>query len=74
MRFLYASLAKEGESPLKEFSAELKGTVNDADVSSIERDYAATFTTMLSKAKSGSVGAYGARPFLEIQLGEAKTK
>jgi hypothetical protein len=74
MRFLYASLAADGETPLKEFSAELKGTVADADVSIVERDYAATFTTMLSKAKSGNVGVYGARPFLEIQLGEAKTK
>jgi hypothetical protein len=74
MRYLYASLAAEGETPPKEFSAQLQGTVNDSDVSAAERDYAATFTTMLSKAKSGSVGAYGARPFLEIQLGEAKTK
>ena len=67
-------MAAEGETPAKEFSALLKGIVNDADVSADERDYAATFTTMLSKAKSGNVGQYGARPFLEIQLGEAKLK
>jgi hypothetical protein len=74
MRYVYASLAADGETPAKELSIQLKGTVNDAEVSAVERDYAATFTTMLSKAKSGNVGAYGARPFLEIQLGEAKTK
>ena len=74
MRYLYASLDAEGETPQKEFTALLKGVVNDGDVTAAERDYAATFTTMLSKAKSGNVGAYGARPFLEIQLGEAKTK
>lgn len=73
MRYLYASLGAEGETPKKEFTALLKGVVNDGDVTAAERDYAATFTTMLGKAKSGHVGTYGARPFLEIQLGEAKT-
>jgi len=74
MRFVYASLAADGGTPPKEFTALLKGTVNDSDVSVAERDYAATFTTMLTKAKSGNVGVYGARPFLEIELGDAAPK
>jgi hypothetical protein len=74
MRYVYASLAADGDTPPKEFSALLQGTVNDADVSVTERDYAATFTTMLAKAKKGDAGKYGVRPILEIQLGEAKSK
>ena len=74
MRYVYASLAADGETPPKEFTAILKGSVDDTDVSAVERDYAATFTAMLSRAKSGNVGAYGSRPVLEIELGEAKSK
>jgi len=74
MRYLYATLAAEGETPPKEFTAQLNGTVSDSDVSPAERDYAATFTALLSKAKNGNVGTYGTRPVLEIQLGEAKSK
>ena len=74
MRYVYASLAADGDTPPKEFTALLKGAVGDTDVSAAERDYAATFITMLSKAKSGNVGQYGVRPVFEIQLGEQKSK
>jgi hypothetical protein len=74
MRFLYASRAAAGETPLKEFSAELKGSVSDAEVSAAAREYAASFTTLLSKAKGGIAGPRGTSPFLEIRMGDAPAK
>jgi hypothetical protein len=74
MRYVYASLAADGETPPKEFTSLLQGTVSDSDVSAMERDYAATFTTMLAKAKKDDVGKYGVRPVLEIQLGDAQSR
>jgi len=55
-------------------STRLKGTIADSDVSDAERAYAATFTTLLAKAKKSNVGQYGSRPVLEIRMGAPRAK
>lgn len=74
MRYLYASRAAHGETPAREFSAQLKGAVGDAEVSAAAREYAATFTALLGKAKGGSAGPRGTRPFLEIRMADAPAR
>ena len=74
MSYLYGSRSTEGESPSRNMSAQLKGTISDSEVTDAEREYAATFTSLLAKAKKGNVGQYGSRPVLEIRMGVARTK
>lgn len=74
MKYLYATYAAEGDSPKKEFTARLKGTVADSRVSAAERDYAASFTALLAKAKAGDAGKHGRRPVLEIIFRETRSK
>ena len=72
MLYLYDSRAKRGETPNKNIIAKLQGPIADSDVSAVERDAAAAFTSGLGKAKRSDMGAYGTHPVMEIQLGAAR--
>jgi hypothetical protein len=74
MLYLYGSRSKEGETPRRNMSVRLNGTIGDSDVSDAEREYAATFTQLLAKAKKSDVGQYGLRPVLEIRMGAPRAK
>jgi hypothetical protein len=72
MRALYDSRAKDGETPAKELTLELKGTVLDQQVPAALRDYAAAFTALVASAKRANAGAYGTRPIVEFRMGAPK--
>jgi hypothetical protein len=74
MLYLDDSRAKRGETPNKNISANLHGPIADADVSAVERDYAATFTSALGKAKRSDMGQYGTHTVMEIRLGAARSR
>jgi hypothetical protein len=74
MLFLYDSRAKRGEVPDKSIWAQLRGSIADTDVSAAERDYAATFTSLIGKAKASNVGQYGTHPVIEIRMGAARIR
>ncbi|MDB4881623.1 MAG: hypothetical protein JWL95_389 [Gemmatimonadetes bacterium] len=69
MRFLYDSRSKHGETPAKKLTSHLNGTIADSDVTDGDRVFAATFTSLLHKAKTASIGQYGSHPVLEIRMG-----
>ena len=69
MQALYDSRNKDGETPAKELSMTLRGTILDQQIPSADRDYAASFTTQISSAKKGNAGDYGDRPIVEFKLG-----
>jgi hypothetical protein len=74
MLYLNDSRAKRGETPNKNISANLHGPIADADVSAVERDYAATFTSALGRAKRSDLGQYGTHTAMEIRLGAARSR
>lgn len=69
MLFLYDHRIKNGETPRKNVTAHLRGTLSDSDVSAAERVYAATFTALLDRAKKANLGEFGSHPVLEIHMG-----
>jgi hypothetical protein len=74
MLYLNDSRAKRGETPNKNIIANLHGPIADADVSAVERDYAATFTSALVRAKRSDLGQYGTHTVMEIRLGAARSR
>ena len=72
MRALYDSRAKDGESPAKDLTLELRGTVLDQHVPAALRDYAAAFTALVASAKRANAGAHGTRQIVEFRLGAPK--
>jgi len=69
MQALYDSREKDGESPARELSVTLRGTILDQQIPSTARDYAAGFTAQIASAKKGMAGAYGTLPIVEFTLG-----
>lgn len=72
MRALYESRAKDGETPAKELTIELKGTVLDQQVPAAMREYAAAFTALVASAKRANAGTHGTRQIVEFRLGAPK--
>jgi hypothetical protein len=69
MRALYDSRTKDGETPAKELSVELTGTVLDQQIPAALREYAAAFTALVASAKRANAGAYGMRQIVEFRMG-----
>jgi len=72
MQALYDSRDKDGDTPERELSLTLRGTILDQQIPSADRDYAAAFTSQIASAKKGDAGAYGIRPIGEFKLGAKK--
>ena len=72
MQALYDSRDKDGDTPDRELSLTLRGTILDQQIPSADRDYAAAFTSQIASSKKGDAGAYGIRPIVEFKLGEKK--
>jgi len=69
MQALYDSRDRDGETPAKEMSSTLRGTILDQQIPTTDRDYAASFTAQISSANKGNAGDYGNRPIVEFKLG-----
>jgi len=66
---LYDSREQDGETPAKDLSITLRGTILDQQMPSSARDYAAGFTALIASAKRGFAGSYGDQPIVEFKLG-----
>src|SRR5207248_2415707 len=69
MQALYDSRDTDGDTPAKELTLTLRGTILDQEIPSTSRDYAASFTAQIASARKRDAGAYGIRPMVEFKLG-----
>jgi hypothetical protein len=68
MEALYQSRASHGESPAKDLTLELRGTIQDAEIPSTVRDYASAFTSLIANAKPAFADSYGTTQIVEIRM------
>jgi hypothetical protein len=70
LRALAESRARHGETPARELQLILEGTVLDQQIPTATREYAASFSALIARAKRAAAGAYGTRQILEIRLAD----
>jgi hypothetical protein len=70
LRALAESRASHGETPAKELQLVLMGTVLDQQIPAAAREYAASFSALIARAKLAAAGDYGTRQVLEIRLAD----
>jgi hypothetical protein len=68
MEALYPSRAAQGESPAKDITLELRGTIQDTEVPASLRDYAASFTSLIARARPAFADSYGTTQIVEIRM------
>ena len=70
LQALAESRARYGETPTRELQLVLEGTVLDRHIPAAAREYAASFSSLIARAKRGAAGAYGTRQIAEIRLAD----
>jgi hypothetical protein len=69
MQALYDSRDKDGDTPTKDLSLTLRGTILDQHIPLASREYAAAFTAQIASSRKSNAGAYGIRQMIEFKLG-----